>query len=84
MVIAAGQGHDVTTTDGLIKVEIRLLPDITKGRPARTVFHSVKLKAELKAIAAQAKCVDRNYPFFPAKKTVSWGSMPTVWLRPLH
>ena len=49
---------DITTTDGLVKDEIRLLPDMTKGRHARTVFVSVKLKAELQAYAAQTKCVD--------------------------
>ncbi len=40
---------DVTTTDGEIKDEIRLLPDMTKGRHTRTVFVSAKLKAELQA-----------------------------------
>ncbi len=32
---------------------------MTKGRHARTVFVSAKLKAELQAYAAQATCVDR-------------------------
>ena len=44
---------DVTTTDGLMKDEIRLLPNMTKGRPARTVFVSAKLKAELHSYAAR-------------------------------
>jgi integrase/recombinase XerD len=67
-----------------VKDEIRLLPDMNKGRHGRTVFVSAKLKAELEAYAAQAMCVDRSYPFFASQKTSSWGSTPTAWLRPLH
>ncbi len=58
--VAGLRWSDVTTTDGLVKDEIRLLPDMTKGRHARTVFVSAKLKAELQAYATQATCVDRN------------------------
>lgn len=47
--VAGLRWSDVTTTDGLVKDEIRLLPDMTKGRHARTVFVSAKLKAELQA-----------------------------------
>ena len=60
--VAGLRWSDVTTSDGLVKDEIRLLPDMTKGRHARTVFVSAKLKAELQAYAAQAMCVDRSYP----------------------
>jgi len=82
---AAGlRWSDVTTTDGLVKDEIRLLPDMTKGRHARTVFVSAKLKAELQAYTAQTTCVDRNYPFFASQKALSWGSTPTAWRRHLH
>jgi integrase/recombinase XerD len=52
--VAGLRWSDVTTTDGLVKDEIRLLPGMTKGRHARTVFVSAKLKAELQAYAAQA------------------------------
>jgi integrase/recombinase XerD len=52
--VAGLRWSDVTTSDGLVKDEIRLLPDMTKGRHARTVFVSAKLKAELQAYAAQA------------------------------
>ena len=65
--------YDVTTTDGLVKDEIRLLPDMTKGRHARTVFVRTKLKAELQAYAAQATCVDRSYPFFASQKSIKLG-----------
>ena len=71
--VACLRWSDVTTTDGEIKDEIRLLPDMTKGRHARTVFVSAKLKAELQAYALQAKCVDRSYPFFASQKSIKAG-----------
>ena len=71
--VACLRWSDVTTTDGEIKDEIRLLPDMTKGRHARTVFVSAKLKAELQAYAEQAKCVDRSYPFFASQKSIRAG-----------
>ena len=71
--VACLRWSDVTTTDGEIKDEIRLLPDMTKGRHARTVFVSAKLKAELQAYAQQAKCVDRSYPFFASQKSIRAG-----------
>ena len=51
--VACLRWSDVTNSDGQVKDEIRLLPDMTKGRHARTVFVSAKLKAELQAYAAQ-------------------------------
>jgi integrase/recombinase XerD len=71
--VACLRWSDVLKTDGVVKDEIRLLPDMTKGRHARTVFVSAKLKAELQAYAAQAKCVDRNYPFFASQKSIKAG-----------
>ena len=64
---------DVTNTDGQVKDEIRLLPDMTKGRHARTVFVSAKLRAELQAYADHVKCVERSYPFFASQKSVRAG-----------
>ena len=71
--VACLRWSDVTTTDGLVKDEIRLLPDMTKGRHARTVFVSIRLREELAAYAAEAKCVDRSYPFFASQKSVKSG-----------
>ncbi len=64
---------DVTNSDGQVKDEIRLLPDMTKGRHARTVFVSVKLRAELQSYADQTKCINRSYPFFASQKSVKAG-----------
>ena len=71
--VACLRWSDVTNSDGQIKDEIRLLPDMTKGRHARTVFVSAKLKAELQSYAKEAKCVDRSYPFFASQKSIKAG-----------
>jgi integrase/recombinase XerD len=71
--VASLRWCDVTNSDGQVKDEIRLLPDMTKGRHARTVFVSAKLKAELQAYANQTKCVDRSYPFFASQKSIKTG-----------
>ncbi|NDE05363.1 MAG: site-specific integrase, partial [Flavobacteriia bacterium] len=71
--VACLRWSDVTNCDGQVKDEIRLIPDMTKGRHARTVFVSAKLKAELQAYAAQAKCVARSYPFFASQKSIKEG-----------
>lgn len=64
---------DVTNQDGTVKEEIRLLPDMTKGRHARTAFVNIRLREELQNYATQAKCVDRSYPFFASQKSILTG-----------
>jgi integrase/recombinase XerD len=64
---------DATKTNGAIKVEIRLLTDMTKGRHAGTVVINAKLKAVLQAYADQARCVDRSNPFFASQKSMKSG-----------
>jgi len=71
--VACLRWSDVMNLDGTVKDEIRLLPDMTKGRHARTVFINAKLNAVLQAYADQAKCVDRSYPFFSSQKSIKSG-----------
>ena len=71
--VACLRWSDVMSLEGTVKDEIRLLPDMTKGRHARTVFVNIRLREELAAYAAQAKCVDRSYPFFASQKSVKTG-----------
>jgi integrase/recombinase XerD len=71
--VACLRWSDVMNLDGTVKDEIRLLPDMTKGRHARTVFINIKLREELQSYAALAKCVDRSYPFFASQKSVKAG-----------
>ena len=65
--------RDITDSEGRIKDEIRLLPDMTKGRHARTVFVSSKLQQILQEYADKTRCIDRNYPFFASQKSVKSG-----------
>jgi integrase/recombinase XerD len=71
--VACLRWSDVINQDGTVKEEIRLLPDMTKGRHPRTVFVNIKLREELAAYAAQARCVDRSYPFFASQKSIRSG-----------
>jgi len=71
--VAVLRWSDVMNLDGLVKDEIRLLPDMTKGRHARTVFVNMRLREELAAYAAQARCVDRSCPFFASQKSILAG-----------
>jgi len=49
--VASLRWVDVLTADGHIKEEIRLLPEMTKGKHARTVFISTRLRQELQQYA---------------------------------
>ena len=49
--VASLRWVDVLTADGHIKEEIRLLPEMTKGKHARTVFISTRLRQELQRYA---------------------------------
>jgi integrase/recombinase XerD len=71
--VACLRWSDVTNQDGTVKEEIRLLPDMTKGRHARTVFVNIRLREELQSYAAQAKFIDRSYPFFASQKSIKTG-----------
>lgn len=71
--VACLRWSDVITMDGSVKEEIRLLPEMTKGRHARTVFISNRLREELQVYADSAKCIDRSYPFFSSQKSVKTG-----------
>jgi integrase/recombinase XerD len=71
--VACLRWRDITDSDGRIKAEIRLLPDMTKGRHARTVFVSAKLQQVLQTYADATRCIDRSYPFFASQKSVKLG-----------
>lgn len=71
--VACLRWSDVINQDGTVKEEIRLLPDMTKGRHARTVFVNIKLREELQQYANQSKCIDRSHPFFASQKSIKTG-----------
>lgn len=68
---------DVVDVEGMVKDEIRLLPEMTKGRHARTVFVSKKLREELQTYVNKYKRVaPRDYPLFYSQKSVKQGFTP--------
>ena len=71
--VACLRWSDVTKKDGTINPEIRLLPEMTKGRHARTVFTNSKLQSELQSYTDQAKCIHPTYPFFGTQKSINKG-----------
>ena len=71
--VACLRWSDVMNLEGTVKDEIRLLPDMTKGRHARTVFVNIRLREDLAAYAEPGKCVNRSYPFFASQKSVKTG-----------
>lgn len=66
--VAALLVGDVVNSDGSIKSEIRLAPDQTKGRHARTVFLGQKLRRELAAYVASLKNSQPERPLFYTQK----------------
>jgi integrase/recombinase XerD len=71
--VACLRWSDMMNLDGTVKDEVRLLPDMTKGRHSRTVFVNIKLREVLQSYAEQSKCVDRSYPFFASQKSIKAG-----------
>jgi integrase/recombinase XerD len=55
---------DVLAVDGSIKLEIRLLPEQTKGRHARTVFVGERLRRELTTYIATLKHRQPERPLY--------------------
>jgi integrase/recombinase XerD len=66
--VAALLVGDVVNADGSIKSEIRLAPEQTKGRHARTVFLGQKLRRELAAYVASLKNPRPERPLFYTQK----------------
>ena len=62
------------TADGQIKDEVRLLPEMTKGKHARTVFISTRLRQELQQYAdIYRRAAPLDCPLFYSQKGVRSG-----------
>jgi integrase/recombinase XerD len=66
--VAALRIGDVWLPDGGIKDEVRLLPEQTKGKHARSVFLPEKLRKELLAYLATIDRSDTSKPLFGTQK----------------
>ena len=67
--VASLRWLDVMTADGQIKEEVRLLPEMTKGKHARTVFISTRLRQELQQYAdIYRRAAPLDCPLFYSQK----------------
>ena len=72
--VASLRWLDVMTADGQIKDEVRLLPEMTKGKHARTVFISTRLRQELQQYAdIYRRAAPLDCPLFYSQKGVRSG-----------
>jgi integrase/recombinase XerD len=72
--VAALRIADVVAQDGTIKPEIRLLPEQTKGRHARTVFVGERLRGELAVYCKTIKAKDVTRPLFMTQKRTAFSA----------
>lgn len=66
--VAALRYGDIVDDAGRVKDEFRLLPDMTKGRHARTVFVNDRLQKELQVYVDGRTWLDRAAPLFYTQK----------------
>lgn len=72
--VASLRWMDVMTADGQIKEEVRLLPEMTKGKHARTVFISTRLRQELQQYAdIYRRAAPLECPLFYSQKDARKG-----------
>jgi len=72
--VASLRWLDVMTADGHIKDEVRLLPEMTKGKHARTVFISTRLREELQQYAdIYRRAAPLDCPLFYSQKGMRSG-----------
>ena len=70
--VAALRIGDVWSADGTIKDEVRLLPEQTKGKHARSVFLPEKLRKELNTYLVGIDRSDTTKPLFATQKRDSF------------
>lgn len=75
---------DVVDASGLIKDEIRLRAEQTKGNEGRTVFINDKLRKELQIYADQYKPMNKDIKFFYSQKRNSNGFTPNTLTQFFH
>lgn len=66
--VAALRINDVLNSDNTIKTEIRLMPNQTKGKHARTVYLNEKMQKELAQYIKCLKIKDTSKPLFYTQK----------------
>lgn len=72
--VAALRVNDVLSEAGVVRSEIRLLPEQTKGHRARTVFINERLQKELAAYITTLKRLGADTPLFYTQKRVAFSA----------
>jgi integrase/recombinase XerD len=76
--------RDVVDNEGLVRNEFQLRADQTKGRHARTVFVSERLRKELTAYIAVTKFSSKNDKLFYSQKAASDGFTANTLTQHFH
>jgi integrase/recombinase XerD len=72
--VAALRINDVLSGDSTIKPEIRLMPDQTKGKHARTVYLNERMQKELAQYIKILKIKDATKPLFYTQKQAGFSA----------
>ena len=66
--VAALRLNDVLNGDNTVKDEVRLLPEQTKGKHARTVYLNERMRKEINLYLRTSRIKDANKPLFYTQK----------------
>lgn len=72
--VAALRINDVLNSDSTIKGEVRLMPDQTKGKHARTVYLNERMQKELAQYIKVLKIKDPTKPLFYTQKQAGFSA----------
>ncbi|MBT8558521.1 site-specific integrase [Polynucleobacter paneuropaeus] len=72
--VAALRINDVLNSDNTIKDEVRLMPEQTKGKHARTVYLNERMRKELAQYIKVIKIKDATKPLFYTQKQAGFSS----------
>ena len=72
--VAALRINDVLNGDSTIKGEVRLMPDQTKGKHARTVYLNERMQKELAQYIKVLKIKDASKPLFYTQKQAGFSA----------
>ena len=72
--VAALRINDVLNSDSTIKGEVRLMPDQTKGKHARTVYLNERMQKELSQYIKAIKIKDPTKPLFYTQKQAGFSA----------
>ena len=72
--VAALRINDVLNGDSTIKGEVRLMPDQTKGKHARTVYLNERMQKELAQYIKMLKIKDASKPLFYTQKQAGFSA----------